>query len=428
MDYSKYSIIKFYCTADKPIASLRCGEEITYTLTLTGDGEVIGVPYIHWEICGDDGNCKEGFLDGTSGKISVSGKIEKPGFLRIKAWACDEEKNELKEPSIKFIGGAVACGEECKPTLPTPCDFDEFWEKQIPRLDSTYPDVFEAKEIDSGNQDFRSFILKIRCPEEPCLGFVTGTLTYPRNAEKGSLDIGMGFVGYGLGVTSVSCQKNRIYFHACAHPMEQDREKEYYNAESLGLSGYGLAAEEHIVPETSYFLGMVLRDIQALRFLKTYFSADGGKPFDGAPTEEWRGLWNEENIYMAGGSQGAFQALAMTALVPDRIKACHVRYPWLSNVASVTDETRIISTFLPKFADGIRYFDSASFAERINVPLTIVTGMADTLCLPASMYMVYNAAKGPAKITFIQAMPHGTGGNDPTDTERDEKAKNGYID
>ena len=426
MDYSKYGLVKFYCTADKPIASLHCGEEINYTLTLTGDGEVIGAPYFKWEIRGDDGNCKEGFLDGTSGKISVTGKAEKPGFLRIRAWICDEEKNEIKGDNIKpFVGGAVADGEKCTPTLPTPDDFDAFWAGQIPRLDPVSPDLIEAKEIDSGSEDFRAFIIKIKCPEEKCGGFAIGTLTYPKNAEKSSLDLGMGFVGYGLGVTGVSRQKGRVYLHVCAHPMEQDRDKAYYD--SLGLAGYGLQREDHIVPETSYFVGMILRDIQALRFMKRYFSSEGGKSLDGAPTDEWKGLWNEENIHIAGGSQGAFQSLAISALVPDRVKSCFVRYPWLSNVASVTDETRIMSTFLPKFADGMRYFDSVSFAERIKAPLEIVTGMADTLCLPASMFMVYNAAKVPAKITFIQAMPHGTGGNDPTDTERDTHSKNGFV-
>ncbi|MBQ8005589.1 MAG: acetylxylan esterase [Clostridia bacterium] len=71
-----------------------------------------------------------------------------------------------------------------------------------------------------------------------------------------------------------------------------------------------------------------------------------------------------------------------------------------------TDGMRIKSLFRPDFADGLAYFDSASFASRIPCRVSIGAGLGDTLCPPAAVAAMYNALNCQKSITFGQNTTH----------------------
>ena len=92
-----------------------------------------------------------------------------------------------------------------------------------------------------------------------------------------------------------------------AHSMELGRDSSYYG----GLMNSTLRDYPHAhnaTRDTVYFREMVLRDIQAVRFMKQYFGENGAD-------ERFRGLWNsKQQLILSGGSQGGFQSAAVAAL------------------------------------------------------------------------------------------------------------------
>ena len=237
----------------------------------------------------------------------------------------------------------------------------------------------------------------------------------PKNAEKGSLKLRLGFQGYGVSSASVSTLDNTVNFDVCAHSMEQLRPGSYYDKSSLGLDGYGFSKTENANPETCYFKNMLLRDVQAVRFLRKYFGETGvSSTVGGVDTSAWQGLWNGVDLETSGGSQGGFQSLAVAGLVPE-VNVCTPDVPWFANLATETDPTKFRPTSYPSYVDGLRYFDAASFAKRIKGKVNMTAGTGDPLCPMFTTQTIFNNLNTEATFTFRQGKKHGTTNTYPID-------------
>jgi cephalosporin-C deacetylase-like acetyl esterase len=115
--------------------------------------------------------------------------------------------------------------------------------------------------------------------------------------------------------------------------------------------------------------------------------------------------WNGKDLYLAGGSQGAFQAVAVAAL-SDGISGCFIRVPWFCDLYA-SKVGRIGSTFRPNPAPGLGYFDTVNFAKRVKAPVAIEAGLSDWVCPPSGVRVLYNNLKYSAKMTMYQGLDHG---------------------
>ena len=186
-----------------------------------------------------------------------------------------------------------------------------------------------------------------------------------------------------------------ICFSVCAHSMEVGREDSYYsNIQSTQLQSYGMSTTVNADPKNVYFRYMILRDLQALRFMREYFGENGRK------------LWDGKTIDLAGTSQGGFQAIALAALDKE-IDSVELIVPWMCDVGGYTNGKRMGSALRPKLAEGIKYFDSVYFAKRINCKVTITAGLGDIVCPPCGIMAFYNALDCPKALTFLQNRTHG---------------------
>ena len=159
--------------------------------------------------------------------------------------------------------------------------------------------------------------------------------------------------------------------------------------------------ERNLDRETVYFKNMILRDLQAARFRMKYFGSDEGG-----------NLWDGKTIGTRGGSQGAFQATAVGALLHHfGIEPSFLIYnmPWLCDVGGATLEGRYKSRFFPEYTDALLYYDTTYFAKRIFCPaLEGVTGLGDTCAIPSATMSYFNALASSQKvITFQQNGVHG---------------------
>lgn len=433
--------IFFKCKTNKDFASYEVGEEIIFNLSLFVGNDLVSVPYFHYTIDQDDGNDQEGYVDATTGTAQIRTTLTTPGVVVLKVWPSDENKvdvkksapyldiyNKMKSAAQQSNGdaplqaGAIAGASEISTALEEPADFDNFWAGQLADLNECAPDLVYLEEVTSSYSGFSAYVVKVKCIGNPAQvitneTWTAGVLTVPKNASAGTLKFKLSFQGYGVSSASQSATTGYVTFSVCAHSIEQLQSSSYYNDEvTRGLLGkggsYGWSATENATPEGSYFRGMLLRDVQAVRFLQKYFGSEGGETSvtdavsgSAINTGYWKGLWNGADIEVTGGSQGGFQAIAVSALVPD-VTYCYASIPWFGNIGAQTVEGKVASGFLPPYAEGLAYYDTAYFAKRVKAVVAIAAGAGDTTSPTASVQAMFNNMNTDATLTFRQGQTH----------------------
>ncbi len=420
IDTAAVEKIYFKCETDKDFTRYEVGEEMVFTFTLYADDEQITSPFFKYTMKGDDGQYSDGYADATSGTVILKTKMTKPGALRIEMEIADYAKAVMSDSKItKFEGGAIAGALDLNTTLAEPLDFDAFWAEQLALLDECAPDLFYLEQVESTNANFDTYIVKVNCIGDPSMvatnaTWTAGVLTVPKNAEKGTLGFNLTFLGYGVYTATRTYKDNYVTFAVNSHSIEQLQPGAYYDTD-LGLKNYGWKDAENASPYTCYFRWMLLRDVQAVRFLQKYFGTDGGESeYNGIDTGAWKGLWNESDIRVSGGSQGGFQALSVAALVPE-VTYCEAGVPWMADVGSNTVSTRLHTHYRPNFAKGLLYFDSAFMAKRIKANVVITAGMGDPTCPVYGVQTIYNNLRTDASIRFRQGQTHGQTNTYPID-------------
>src|SRR5262249_3011595 len=101
-----------------------------------------------------------------------------------------------------------------------------------------------------------------------------------------------------------------------------------------------------------------------------------------------------------GGSQGGGLALISAALNPkvtvivaDIPNLCHMDFGVLNSGSSLTEIAQHLKRF-PEQTEAVlhtlAHYDMLNLAPRINVPVLMSVGWKDGVCLPETIYAVYN--------------------------------------
>lgn len=389
---------------DKDAIAYAVGEEITFTIRLDADGKTASCPKFKYILNADDGRAQEEKLvDGKSGVLTLKSKLNVAGFVHLQVTVCDKDGKPIDGVGT-FDGGAAAGLSDIRKKKAEPADFDEFWKGQLEKLDGTEPELLEAKEVESPKASFTVYAVKIRFCEDNTWGnYVSGYLSIPKNAKPGSLSLYVGFNGYGVADAVKDCVSGRATLNIAAHSLEIGKPSWYYTQQAYGkLKDYGFKAEYNATRETVYFREMILRDVQGVRFMKRYFGADG-------PDERFKGLWSEKKgLILSGGSQGGFQAAAVTALEPGATQLM-LYIPWMCDIGGCGTDGRQKSTFMPKYTAALEYYDTVNFAKRITCPVSIESaGLGDYVATPAGIASFYNnlTACPQKRIVFKQNFTH----------------------
>lgn len=410
----------FTCTTNKDAVAYRVGEEMQFTFKLIAAGETVSCPKFKYTVAADDGRTPvEGYVDGSMGVMTLKTKIGVAGFVHIQVTACDKFDLPILGVEV-FDGGAGADIAQIRKIKDEPADFDTFWNAQLKTLDKTAPELLEAREVDSPKSGFTVYAVKIRfSPDNTWGNYAVGYLSIPKNAEPGTLALFMQFNGASVYEPSKECKSGRITLCVSPHSLELGQSKSYYDDLKSGkLKGYGFNETYNASRETVYFREMILRDVQAMRFLKTYFAADGADA-------RFRGLWDGKNFTLAGGSQGGLQCAAVAALEPGATRA-EFYCPWLCDVGGCGTDGRQASTYMPVWTEALEYYDNVNFAKRIRCNVEIKSaGLGDYVATPAGVTAFYNSIN-PAvskQITYHQNSTHAENGVDSKAYVRKQAAK-----
>lgn len=389
---------------DKDAIAYAVGEEMTFTIRLDADGKTASCPKFQYILKADDGRAQvEEYVDGKSGVFTLTTKLDVPGFVNLQVTVCDKDGKPIDGVG-KFNGGAAAGIADIRKKKAEPADFDAFWHEQLAKLDGTAPELLEAKEVTSPNASYTVYAVKIRFCEENTWGdYVSGYLSVPKNAKAESLALYVTFQGYGVADQTIECLSGRATLSVSPHSMEMGKPSWYYTQLEYGkLKDYGFKSDYNATRETVYFREMLLRDVQGVRFLKKYFGADG-------PDERFKGLWSEKKgLVLSGGSQGGFQAAAVTALEPG-VTQLNLYIPWMCDVGGCGTDGRQKSTFMPEYTEALEYYDTVNFAKRITCAVYIESvGLGDYVATPAGAASFYNnlTACSQKRIIFKQNFTH----------------------
>ena len=379
------------CITDKDAVGYTPGETVTFTIKLYGDGEVISAPFIEYELACDEDKTRviHEYASGESGCITVDFKTTKPGFIKICAYACDENKARIKI-SENLHGGACAGLDEIRQYNKEPEDFDEFWAnslKLLPDISKVSRHVRVRELTDEVPEGYKSFEVVIPAVDDGTRPSVA-CFTYPADAEEGSLKIRISFQGYGVESPGYAAFPGYLGVSVSSHGIPVRMPVHYYNYDLLGIDNFGFYHNEK--PETVYFRNMILRDIQMLRYAMTH------------------PLWNGKDIFCIGGSMGAFQATAVSALMSDVVTELEVHINWMCDVGG--EEIRLPG-WRPTFTEALKYYDTINFARRVKAPINISTsGLGDYTSPPSGIAAYYNEVKAAGntsvRITFVQNRDH----------------------
>ncbi len=372
----------FTCETDKSPLEYTVGEEMTFTLSLKYDGETVSAPMFSYKL-EFDGNQETlyGEAPGESGTFEIKTSIDTPGFVKIYANATSSIGVEFRD-ILPFEGGAAANIDEITQSVSEPEDFDEFWQSEIARLDEVAPVMTVKKDISENYPGYTVLDIRIDCVDAP----VSGYLSIPDGAKPGSLGILVGYTGYGVISPEPTVREDRIVFTVNAHSLDNGRESGYYSeVASTILYSYGFNRYENADRNRVYFKNMILRDVQAVRYLKTLKE------------------WNGKDVVLNGGSQGGYQCLAVAAFDPD-VTYVYAAYPWLCDLGNTT--LNRIPGWHPEFTEALRYYDAINFAKRIKCQTRIDAGLGDYVSPPSGVAAMVNAMSAPVKLDFTQGMTH----------------------
>jgi len=375
--------LSFKGATEKPEAVFASGEAIVFKVQLLEDAKPVAGRKLKWKRTGDDAKTESGdAISSDAEPLTITTSLEKPGFVRLEVWPVDDQGKavlDAKKLPVRFDGGAAVEPSALSQAVPEPGDFDKFWAGQIAALKDV-PVKFTMTEVPSTDPAFVTYDVKIDCAGgRP----VSGYLTKPKDAAPKSLKANGAYMGYGVSSAKPYQFPGMLMLTINAHGIENGRDPEYYKG--LNLAKYGFNNEENARPETSYFLGMILRALRSLEFLKALPE------------------WNGKDLIVSGGSQGGFQALAGAALDHDVTK-CMVNVPWMCDIAGTS--VGRLKGWRPDYAAGLGYYDAVNMARRITCPTTISAGLGDYVCPPSGVTVLYNNLRGDKHLDLVQGKTH----------------------
>lgn len=127
---------------------------------------------------------------------------------------------------------------------------------------------------------------------------------------------------------------------------------------------------------------------------------------------------DSEQLIVAGQSQGGGLALAVGALSEKPVKIiadipnmCHMDYGIFHSTGSLKEAAEFVAAHpdkLEQVLQTLSYFDMLHLYERLQAPVLMSVGLKDTVCVPETIFSVYNRIAGPKQLTVFPFNGHYT--------------------
>ncbi len=402
--YEGKSGLRLIGESDKNPVSYNVGE--TATINIAGyasNGQIISVPQFKVTVYSEaTGQTTTTTYSGTTGVCSFTVSSNTAGFVYWTVVACDSNGNKISgfaevDSGVHYSGSVGFGVNSIAKSSTKPSNFDSNWAAAATEVASTSATATTMESV-SANSGYEAY--RVVIPYANAGGFVTGYLTYPKDAAAGSLGLMLRFQGNSVAIPDKNYDANAAVFTVCAHSLDltssSTQIEEFKNTINKGGNNFAWDNETF---DTSYLVKMVKRDLLAGKFMIDHFTENG--------------LWNGTSFTAMGTSMGGFQSIAVAALLDDvtgkNVTTLNVSLPWLCDLGAETNN-RKDSTWRPTYA----YADTVHFATMLgNVDEIIVNaGLGDVICPASGVMAFYNTIDNDNKsITFRQNNTHSGGYN-----------------
>lgn len=380
--------------ADRENALYKVGEEVTFLVSLSHDGQPLpAATTVNWAISQDGMEpIRRGSSQiGSDGQLQLTGKLDTPGFLRCQVTLpahspCGNSK------AIVALAGAAVSPRQIAPSLPAPEDFDAFWAAQKALLKSVRPEVTLTPVNTTAQNGKALSAFDIQADAADGIR-VSGYIVYPKDAKAGSLPAILTVHGAGVRTSLLStatrwASEGMLAMDINAHGIPNGKPKEFYSdLFKTELKGYHTRVPEN--RDAVYFRKMFLRVLAAIDIL--------------AERPEWDG----KTLVVYGTSQGGAQSLAAAAL-DERVTLSIAGVPAMCDLSGMvagraTGWPRNVPTDEAGQPDkdallAMRYYDMMNFAPRITAPVAMTVGYIDRACPPTTVYAAFNNLGGEKSI------------------------------
>ena len=319
--------------------------------------------------------------------------MEEPGFLRVKAMAWPRPAGACWALGKGNKCWAVAYEpERIKPGSKRPADFDAYWDGERARLAREVPPDVRVERVDwmcDGDFD----VWKVSAATFS--GKRTwGFLAEPVDKSGGPYPLHVNVPGAGPALSEAGMKafkrKGEINLVVNVHPYEPARDAEGQNAlykaqDAACAKKYGCnyaIAGGAVSREEFFFHDALLGIDRVVSWAAARPNVDRG------------------NIRYSGGSQGGGMGIALCALNKSIRRACFL-VPALTDLCGFRAGRQSGWPLLVErqknpaakaAAEALApYFDAVHFAPRVDIPLRVEVGFADTTCPPPCVYAAYNA-------------------------------------
>ena len=400
------SVVAFLCLAasgatykvdiDRSSGIYRCGEMATFTVRLLSAGNLAsnGLPRASLDNFGASVLTNLPFCVNSTGvAFTVSGTLEKPGFLRL---SLPPTRNGRDDPFVFSVGFEP---EKIVKGSPSPEDFDAYWASERARL---------AREVPLDPQ-------VVRVPERCTADFdyyrisfatfgrrVHGYMSIPADRSKAPcpVDFGVNAAGFGGWTNDMEGSKDSIRVQFSVYPFPPDwkwketgLESEYKRMNAGCRSKYGASSYNHAgiaeSREAYFFHSVILGIDRVVDWLAARPDVDRSR-FRYEGTSQGGGF----GFYLCGLNRAFTRAAFYVPAITDTmgyLKGRASGWPKIVECNSTTPDRRATAE---RWAP---YFDGANFASRIKCPVRVAVGFSDTTCPPCAVYAAYNEIKSADK-------------------------------
>jgi cephalosporin-C deacetylase-like acetyl esterase len=369
---------------DRPGAMYRCGEEATFRVAVTREGQPVDGE-ARFRLTVDGGQLvAEGPLALAEGRAEVKGTLHEPGVLR--AMVTFPEGDGF----VLGLGAATFEPERILPAAPEPDDFQTFWDGQKAALAAVPMDPQLAERPDLSDGAITVYRISLANTGG---SRVYGWLGVPKAAGPYGAVLTLPWAGvYPTPVGLVGwARRGCLAMAISAHDKDVDLPEEAYKALTEGeLKGYPHQGREG--REACYFRRVYLSCVRAIDYLTS------------------RPDWNGKAMVVTGSSQGGGLSLVAGGLDP-RVTAVAANVPALCDhhgrfAGRSSGWPQLIGGDDPAQKAAAGYYDAVNFARRITCPTIVGVGLVDTTCAPSGVYAAYNLLQGTKEIVVSPRMGH----------------------
>ena len=360
---------------DKADALYKIGETAVFSFDITEGDKPLKKGKITLNLTYDGRKVieKKEFDLAQSQKISLSGKLDKPGFLRCDADITIGGKRYSKTLRAGFDVNNITLG------IKEPADFDKFWQNALAQTAAMPLDlkIEQLPEYSKGLTN--TYKLSVAAPEKRIYGF----LRVPKAKGKYPLIVTVPGAGPGVDRPPAKEYAKAATLIANIHgydPMQPGKKiidlyREVTRRGHYAWRGYG-------TPQQSYFYPAILGINRMIDYVISREDID------------------ENRLGYDGISQGGGFGFILCGIVPNRFKTAVFNVPALCDLNGFrlgrNSGWPLYNEKMGSRANmNSRYYDAGYFAARIgaDTEIVVIVGLSDNVCCASSIYAAYNQLK-----------------------------------